>query len=88
MEGLVLLVLLAVIVASVAVSSRKKQAAELERARTELEPVKKFAFEDITVLGEELQSLDLDLAGRAARRGRPRRLPARAGRLRGRQDRR
>ena len=63
MEGLVLLVLLAVIVASVAVSSRKKRATELERARTELEPVKKFAFEDITVLGEELQSLDLDLAG-------------------------
>ncbi len=63
MEGLVLLVLLAVIVAAVVTSSRKRQRDELERQRAELEPVKRFAFEDITVLGEELQSLDLDLAG-------------------------
>jgi hypothetical protein len=64
MEGVLLLVLLAAIVVAVVVSSRRKQAAEIERRRSELEPVKKFAFEDITVLGEELQSLDLDLAGR------------------------
>jgi hypothetical protein len=63
MEGLVLLVLLAAIVAAVVMSSRRRQHAELERQRAELEPVKRFAFEDITVLGEELQSLDLDLAG-------------------------
>ena len=61
--GVLLLILLAALVATMVISSRKRQAAELERRRTELEPVKKFAFEDITVLGEELQSLDLDLAG-------------------------
>ena len=64
MELLVLLLILAGIVAAVAVSKRNAQQRELERKRAELEPVKKFAFEDITALGTELQDLDLELAGR------------------------
>jgi len=64
MELLVLLLILAGIVAAVVVSKRNAQQRELERKRAELEPVKKFAFEDITALGTELQDLDLELAGR------------------------
>src|SRR5512133_462825 len=60
---LVILLLLVAVIAAVTVSSRNRQKAELARQKLELEPVKKFAFEDITALGEELQSLDLDLAG-------------------------
>ena len=37
---------------------------QLEQRAAELAPVQKLAFEDITALGEELQALDLDLAGR------------------------
>ena len=58
-----LLVVLAVIGVVVTVAGRRKQARELERRTSELEPVKKLAFEDITALGEQLQELDLDLAG-------------------------
>jgi hypothetical protein len=64
MELLVLILLLGVIVAVVSVSKRNAQQRELERKRAELEPVKKFAFEDITALGTELQDLDLELTGR------------------------
>ena len=64
METLVVLLVLAVVVVAVVVSRRNARARELERQRAELEPVKKLAFEDITALGEELQGLDLDLAGR------------------------
>ncbi|HEV7875058.1 MAG TPA: hypothetical protein VGP00_00175, partial [Nocardioides sp.] len=64
MTGLVMLLVLAAIVAAVVVSKRNAQQRELERKRAELEPVKKFAFEDITALGTELQDLDLELAGR------------------------
>ena len=63
MQGLVILLLLAAVVVVVVVSRRSSRARELERQRVELEPVKKLAFEDITALGEELQALDLDLAG-------------------------
>ena len=59
----VVVLLLVVVIAAVVISSRKKKEAELTRRRLELEPVKKFAFEDITALGEELQTLDLDLVG-------------------------
>ncbi len=58
-----LLVVLAVIGVVVTVAGRRKQARELERRTSELEPVKKLAFEDITALGEQLQELDLDLTG-------------------------
>jgi hypothetical protein len=64
MTGLVMLLVLAAIVAAVVVSKRNAQQRELERKRAELEPIKKFAFEDITALGTELQDLDLELAGR------------------------
>jgi hypothetical protein len=63
MGGLVFLLLLAVagvVVVSVVKSNKRKA---LERRQAELEPVRKLAFEDVTALGEELQSLDNDLAG-------------------------
>ncbi|WP_121258001.1 hypothetical protein [Nocardioides ferulae] len=63
MELLVILVLLAALLAVVGVSSRRSKQRALERQHAELEPVRKLAFEDITALGEALQSLDLDLAG-------------------------
>jgi hypothetical protein len=59
-----LLVVLAVIAVVVTVTGRRRQARELERRTSELEPVKKLVFEDITALGVELQELDLELAGR------------------------
>ena len=62
--GWVVLLLLVALVAAVVVSSRRSKERALVQRQAELEPVKKFAFEDITALGEELQSLDLDLAGR------------------------
>jgi hypothetical protein len=64
MTGLVILILLAAIVVAVVLARRSAQRRELDRQRAELEPVKKLAFEDITALGEQLQALDLDLAGR------------------------
>ncbi|GAB3786677.1 hypothetical protein [Nocardioides ungokensis] len=62
--GWVVLLLLVAVVAAVVVSGRRSKERALAQRQAELEPVKKFAFEDITALGEELQSLDLDLAGR------------------------
>ena len=62
------------------VKANKRKA--LERKQAELEPVRKLAFEDVTALGEELQLLDIDLAGHELDAGRERRLPAGAGRLR------
>ena len=64
MGGLVLLLVLVAIGVAVFVSSRNGKRRALEQRQAELEPVKKFAFEDITALGEELQSLDLELSGR------------------------
>ena len=58
-----LLVVLALIGVVVTVTGRRRRARELERKTSELEPVKKLAFEDITALGVDLQELDLDLAG-------------------------
>jgi hypothetical protein len=60
----VLVVLLAVVVGVFVVARRTGQQRALERQQAELAPVRKLAFEDITALGEELQALDLDLAGR------------------------
>jgi hypothetical protein len=61
---MVLLLLLVVgsVVVWLSVKSNERKA--LERRRAELEPVKKLAYEDVTALGEQLQELDLDLAGR------------------------
>jgi hypothetical protein len=64
MTGLVILIVLAALVVAAVVARRSGQQRELDRQRAELEPVKKLAFEDITALGEDLQELDLDLAGR------------------------
>src|SRR5690242_422137 len=57
----VLLVLAALVVGAVVKGNQRKA---LERREAELAPVRKLAFEDVTALGEELQQLDLDLAGR------------------------
>jgi hypothetical protein len=61
MELLVVLALGAVIVWVVVRNNKRK---ELARKAAQLEPVKKLAFEDVTALGEQLQQLDLELAGR------------------------
>jgi hypothetical protein len=59
-----LLVVLAVGALVVWLVVRSNQRKALERKAAALEPVKKLAFEDVTALGEELQGLDLELAGR------------------------
>jgi hypothetical protein len=59
-----LLVVLAVGALIVWLVVRSNQRKALERKAAALEPVKKLAFEDVTALGEELQALDLELAGR------------------------
>lgn len=61
MELLVVLAIGALVVFLVVRSNQRKA---VERKAAELEPVKKLAFEDVTALGEELQRLDLELAGR------------------------
>lgn len=62
MGGVVLLIVVIAIVGVVVVSRKRSQRAALERARKELEPVKKLALEDVTALGEQLRDLDLDTA--------------------------
>lgn len=64
MEGLLILLVLAAVVATIVVASRRAKARELERREAELAPVRRLTFEDVTALGEQLQELDLDLAGR------------------------
>ena len=59
-----LLVVLAVGAVIVWLVVRNNQRKALARKAADLEPVKKLAFEDVTALGEQLQELDLDLAGR------------------------
>ena len=59
-----LLVVLAIGALVVWLVVRTNQRKALERKAAELEPVKKLAFEDVTALGEELQKLDLEVAGR------------------------
>ena len=54
------LALVAVVVVFVSRTGKKR---ELERKRAELGPVKKLASEDVTALGEQLQALDLEVAG-------------------------
>jgi hypothetical protein len=64
MTGVVVLLVLAAAVAAIVVASRRAKARELERREAELAPVRKLTFEDVTALGEQLQQLDLELAGR------------------------
>ncbi|MCW2767192.1 MAG: hypothetical protein JWO11_3151 [Nocardioides sp.] len=63
MTGVVVLLILVGAIVAAVVASRNGKRRELERRQAELEPIKKFAFEDITALGVELQSLDADLLG-------------------------
>jgi hypothetical protein len=63
-DGLIFLLLLVVGGVAVVAVTKAGQRRNAERHRAALEPVKKLAFEDVTALGEELQQLDLDLAGR------------------------
>jgi hypothetical protein len=63
MDLLGLLVIIGVIAAVVTVTGRTRRTREIARKESELEPVRKLVFEDITALGEELQELDLELAG-------------------------
>ncbi|MCW2760350.1 MAG: hypothetical protein JWR85_551 [Marmoricola sp.] len=58
---LLLLAVAAVVVVAVVKANQRKA---LERKEAELEPVRQFAFEDVTALGEELQLLDIEMAGR------------------------
>jgi hypothetical protein len=62
MEVLLVLVVVALVAAYV-VSSRRAKETQRELRRSELEPVKKLAYEDITALGTELQALDAEVAG-------------------------
>jgi hypothetical protein len=64
MDGFGLLVMLSIGAAVVWLVVRNNKRKALARKAAELEPVKKLAFEDVTALGEELQRLDLELAGR------------------------
>ena len=59
----VLLAFLAVLLGVVVVASRRNQRRLAELKEAEVAPVKRLAFEDVTALGEQLQALDLDLAG-------------------------
>ena len=86
MDLILILVVLAVLGAVAVGASRRNKVRELTRREDELAPVKKLAFEDITAFGEDLQQLDLEMTRARARRRCHGRLPARARRLRGRQD--
>lgn len=61
---IVFLVVLAVAALAVRAIVQANQRKALARKEAELEPVRKFAFEDVTALGEELQLLDIEMAGR------------------------
>ncbi len=58
---LVLLAMAAFVVVAIVKANQRKA---LERKQAELAPVRQFAFEDVTALGEELQVLDIEMAGR------------------------
>lgn len=62
--AVVVLVVLAAIIGALVLAQRSAKERELERRRAELAPVQRLTAEDITALGEQLQALDLDLAGR------------------------
>lgn len=60
--GFIALIVLGVLVFLIFRATTKRRAAIA--ARESLEPAKKLAYEDVTALGEQLQSLDLDMAGK------------------------
>ncbi|MEP9385280.1 hypothetical protein [Nocardioides sp. KR10-350] len=63
MGSIVLLLVVVAAVVAIVMANKRSKANALERKRQALEPVKRLAFEDVTALGEELQRLDLELAG-------------------------
>jgi hypothetical protein len=63
-DGLIFLLVLVAGGIAVVAMVKSSQRRNAERHQAQLEPVKKLAFEDVTALGEELQDLDLDMAGR------------------------
>lgn len=67
MGELVLLLLIVLVGGALVLGIRKASQAskqrELETREAELAPVRTLVFEDVTVLGEELQALDADVAG-------------------------
>ena len=69
MDFLVFLALLALAAVVVGAAVKGNQRKARERKQAELEPVRRLAFEDVTALGEELQELDIDLAGRELQPG-------------------
>lgn len=60
--GLIALIVLGVVVFLIFRATSKRRAAIANRES--LEPAKKLAYEDVTALGEQLQNLDLDMAGK------------------------
>jgi uncharacterized membrane protein len=65
MTGWIVVLLVLVVLAVIgAVAGRRTRAREAEQREQQLAPVRRLAFEDVTALGEELQELDLELAGR------------------------
>ena len=64
MDGLIFLLVLVVAGVAVVAMVKASQRRTAERHSAAPEPVKKLAFEDVTALGEELQDLDLEMAGR------------------------
>jgi outer membrane murein-binding lipoprotein Lpp len=62
-EFLILVVVIAAIVGVAVLAGRRNQTRQLEQRRSELEPVKKLANEDVTALGTDLQDLDSELLG-------------------------
>ncbi|REF37460.1 hypothetical protein [Thermasporomyces composti] len=62
--SIVLLVLIATVVVVAVVAQQRAQTRRRQLEAAELEKVKAFAAEDVTKFGEELQRLDVDVAGR------------------------
>lgn len=63
MGFVIFLMLLAIAAVGVIATVKATQRRTLERKEAELAPVRTFAFEDVTALGEELQLLDIEMAG-------------------------
>ncbi len=63
-ELILVLAIVAIALGLVVVTQRTQRRKALERAEADLAPVRKLTFEDVTAFGEDLQELDLELAGR------------------------
>src|SRR3954451_9402434 len=70
MGGLLTLIAIgAALYVVILLSSRRAKQRELERQEAELAPVRRLTFVDVTALGEQLQQLARDLAGRQLTEG-------------------